>query len=78
LTTSYFAPLELVIDTLHKDVTGLGIQFIATSADAPMLYIEGDGENKDWPPPDNWREILREQAERIGWATHKMVEELAA
>lgn len=70
LTTRYFVPLELAIDTLHKDATKLGIVFKAIIDKAPMLYYENDGDSKEFPPPDNWRAILREQAERIGWATY--------
>lgn len=71
LTTRYYVPLELAIDTLHEDATKLGIVFRAITDKAPMLYYENDGDSKEYPPPDNWRAILREQAERIGWVTYR-------
>ena len=72
LTTRHYVPLETAIDLLHKDATRLGIAFITTGlSSAPMLYYEDDGDSKEYPPPDNWRAILQEQAERIGWATYR-------
>lgn len=77
LRTRYYVPLELAIDMLHKDATQLAIVFRAIIGDAPMLYYEDDGDSADYPPPDNWRAILREQAERIGWITYPAIEERA-
>lgn len=62
--------LTAVIDTLIADAARLGIDFRDIGDSKPMLYFEGDGEDEEWPPPDGWREMLRAQAERIGWATY--------
>jgi hypothetical protein len=32
-----------------------------------MLYAHQDGEDLDYPMPDDWVELLREQGERLGW-----------
>ena len=65
LRIRYFVgDLPAAIDTLIADATRLGIEF----TDARTLYYWGDGEDTDhWPPPENWRQILREQVERLGW-----------
>lgn len=62
--------LTVVIDTLIADAARLGIKFRGAGDDTAMLFYEGDGENEDWPPPAGWREMLRAEAERIGWATY--------
>ena len=67
--TRYFQPIETAIDTCRKDAESMGIQW-GTVNGLPYLYIEGDGESKEWPAPDNWREVLQEQAKRIGWQTY--------
>ena len=70
LTTSYFVGLETAIDTIKADAERLGIEFKTTPGRTgmPMLLAHGDGESEDWPMPENWKEILAEQAERIGWS----------
>lgn len=52
----YFGQIEIVIDNVKRDVEKLGIIW-----NSPMLYIEGD----DYP--HDWREIIKHQAERIGF-----------
>lgn len=70
LHTRYCVDLELAIDVLIADAKKIGIEFSRVGDGLPFLSYEGDGESKDWPPPDNWREVLREQAARVGWATY--------
>lgn len=72
LHTRYFvesydgdAALTAVIDTLIADAGRLGIRFVGTAAGKPMLWCES--EDEDFPPPAGWRNMLRAQAERIGW-----------
>jgi hypothetical protein len=70
LSTRYFVAtggthqraLRLVTDTLIHDAEALGIEF-----HDPMLYAHQDGEDPDYPMPDDWVELLGEQAERLGW-----------
>jgi hypothetical protein len=62
--------LAVVLDVLIADAAALGIALRGPSGDPPCLYVKGDGEHDDVELPDDWREILREQAERIGWATY--------
>lgn len=62
--------LALVIDTLIADAEKLGIEFRERALGFPMLYYRVDGEAPDCPPPPNYRELLAEQARRIGWATY--------
>lgn len=69
LTMRYFGSLATAIDTLIKDAQKLGIVFTGAGDEPCRLYYECDGESVDWPPPQNWREILRKQAQRIGWVT---------
>lgn len=64
--------LAAVIDTLIADAQRLGIQ-LGTEADGPRLYVPGDGEWADHPFPDDWRNLLAAEAQRIGWKTYEAV-----
>lgn len=66
--------LAAVIDTLIADAQRLGIQ-LGTSADGPRLYVPGDGEWDDHPLPDDWRNLLAAEAQRIGWKTYATTEQ---
>lgn len=57
--------LTVAIDAVIRDAITLGI--VWSEETGPSLYYEGDGENPDYPPPGNWREILTAQAKRLGW-----------
>lgn len=75
--TRYFQGIETAIDTCKADAERLGIVFRMFDG-LPRLYIEGDGESSDWPPPPGWRDTLQKQAARIGWETYHSEEKLAA
>lgn len=62
--------LAAVIDTLIADAGRLGVKFVGAITDLPMLYIKGDGEDPECPPPPGWRELLKAEADRIGRATY--------
>lgn len=70
LHTRYFGFLEQSIDVVLADAKRLGIEFKNNIAGKPFLLYDGDGENKDYPPPPNWKVILREQAQRIGFTSY--------
>ena len=56
--------LRVVVDVLLADAARLGIEFRGTLDDRPYLMFEvEDG------APDNYRELLIAEAERIGWTT---------
>ena len=71
LRTRYFLPshgdhrqaLTVVTDTLLRDAEQLGVDFRD-----PTIYATGDGEDPDYPLPEDWRELLDEQADRLGWS----------
>jgi hypothetical protein len=60
LYSRYFGDIETVIDNVKKDAEKLGIVWRYKN-----IYMDGDGKNKN--APNNWREILKKQAERIGF-----------
>lgn len=69
LRTRYFVhdghrtdALTAAIDAVIGDAGRLGIQWRD-----PMLYMEGDGEDPEWPPPPGWQDLLREHAKQVGW-----------
>lgn len=71
LQTRYFVTdgehepgIGAALDALLRDARRFGIEF-----KDPQLYYRGDGESEDYPPPDGWRDMLAEQAERLGWRT---------
>lgn len=59
--------LTVVIDTLIADAQRLGILLAQPGGGTAALYYEGDGENDEFPPPDGWRELLGQHADRLGW-----------
>lgn len=67
LHTRYFVHAEVAIDALIADAAKMGIKLTKFNDGKPSLYAYDDGESKDWPMPDGWRELLAEQAERIGF-----------
>jgi len=68
--TEETSALALAIDVLIADAAKLGIEFRDPVIGCPMLYYRGDGEDSDCPPPPGYRELLAEQARRIGWASY--------
>jgi hypothetical protein len=68
--TRYFGPIEQAVDMVLADARKLGIEFKTSVTGKPMLLYIGDGEWGDYPPPPNWKAILREQAQRIDFYTY--------
>ncbi|HEY9412389.1 MAG TPA: hypothetical protein VIP77_22615 [Jiangellaceae bacterium] len=58
--------LTVAIDTVKADAERLGISW-NTPGIGPFVYMDGDGENGGRDVPDNWRELVDEQARRLGW-----------
>jgi hypothetical protein len=54
------------IDQLKADAERMGIVW-ADILSCPTIYMYGDGEDPDSFYPLNWREIVNEQAARLGW-----------
>lgn len=54
--------LRAVLDVLIADAKRLGIEL-----KDPSVYYHGDGEDPDHVAPTNWRDLVREQNERLGW-----------
>lgn len=61
--------LTAIVDALLADAGRLGIRF-GSEHTPPRLYVPGDGEWKTPPLPDGWRELLADQAQRIGWNSY--------
>lgn len=61
--TRYSCPtIEEAIDLVKADVERLGIEWRPGT-----IYMRGDGEDEEFPPPADWRRIVNQQAERLGW-----------
>jgi hypothetical protein len=54
------------IDLVKADVERLGITFKDAGEQRPSLYIYADGE-EEWSAPKDWRALLADQSERLGW-----------
>lgn len=59
--------LPYTIDTIKRDVESLGVEFAQLDGVSPALLYSEDGEDEDFPPPDGWRELLKAEAQRIGF-----------
>lgn len=62
--------LPQCIDALLGCARDLGIRVFDPAGRHVSLYYAGDGESEQFPPPEGWRDLLREQAQRLGWATY--------
>lgn len=69
LHTRYFVNIETAIDTIVEDATRMGIEFMVNDTGRRCLVGFEYGESADWPMPTGWKQILRDQAERIGYAS---------
>lgn len=59
--------LAAAVDAVKRDAERLGIDFSRSEAVPPTVYYLLNGEDKDYPPPDGWRELVNTQARRLGW-----------
>lgn len=60
--------LTIAIDTLIADATRLGIEF-GGPAGQPWIYVPGDGRDPGQEYHPAWRQIVADQAARLGWAS---------
>ncbi len=61
--------LSKVIDRVHSAALKIGVLFMRNAAIQPHLYVDGDGEDPAVELPADWREIVRAQCDRLGWAS---------
>lgn len=76
IVTRYFEEsIELAIDTVMEVFEQFNIKKTDNEFIGFNLYYEGDGEDKEWPPPEGYRKLLRDEAEKRGWKTYTREEE---
>ncbi len=69
IRTRYFEPtLTQAINAILEVAEQWELKTLPTLP--PALYYEGDSENKDFPPPENWKAVLKKEAELRGWETY--------
>jgi hypothetical protein len=69
IRTRYFEPtLTQAIDKVMEVVEQWGLKTVH-DLQPTLIYLK-DGEGLDEPPPENFKQILHEEAERRGWATY--------
>jgi len=71
VSTKYGIDICKAIDQVLELCSQIGVEFIEHADCLPAVYYLQDGDSKDYPPPEGWREILKAQADRIGWNTYK-------
>lgn len=59
--------LSAAVDAIVADAAQLGIRFWNPTDGVPGLWYDGDGENRNYVPPEGWRDLLTTEAARIGW-----------
>jgi hypothetical protein len=59
--------LAAVIDAVKRDADRLGIEFRAGATGGPRVYYRTLHDHAIAVPPANWRGLIAEQAERLGW-----------
>lgn len=65
-TRYYCDDINDAIRVVMEDAKKLGIVFNVLTDAVPRLYFAGDGEWEENPPPQNWRHLIFETAERHG------------
>lgn len=63
----YVQGLPEAIDMALAAAARVGVVFHASPELQPRLYVPSDGEGPGIVLPSNWRQLLNEQCERIGW-----------
>ena len=67
LRTYQFTALAVVIDMIKVRAEQIGVTW-----KSPAIYYKGDGvveDINDLDAPEGWLQMLREQAQRLGWAS---------
>lgn len=66
LSTSYgHQDPAFSIDTIKADAERMGIEFLGVADEQPFLLYTDDA---NYPAPENTREVLEREANRIGWS----------
>lgn len=63
--------LSIALDVLIADAKRLGIEFSGGIGEKPSIYYPRDGEDEERPPPEGWPDLLKAEAERLGWQTYE-------
>jgi hypothetical protein len=71
LTTRYAQDITSAIDVIIADAQRLGIEWRCTHS-KPFLYVKDDGDSSEAKAllPNDWRDLLQEQATRVGFITY--------
>lgn len=65
IRTSYHRQdLAAAIDQVIAQAKQTGVVF---GPAGPHIYVQGDGEGPGVNLPENWREIVQQQCDRLGW-----------
>jgi hypothetical protein len=68
IATKYADDIRYSINTIKADAEKLTIEFVETfPGPGPCLFYLQDGDSNDYPPPDGWRDLLEDEARRIGF-----------
>lgn len=63
--------LSIALDTLIADAERLGVTFTTLPGHrGPNIFYDGDGENEIHPAPEDFRDILATEADRLGWSSY--------
>lgn len=69
ISNKYFCPtIEESIEQILEDMNFMNISFIDESEKTELkrtLYYVNDGETEEYPPPSNWKEILKKQCQKF-------------
>lgn len=66
MTTSYASSdIDFQLKTIIELARHMNVEFRELDGRKPSLYIKGDGEDENHPPPDGWKKTLKDAAEKI-------------
>lgn len=61
--------LQKTVDLALEAAKTIGVVFHDKTGIEPCIYVEGDGEDPAVVLPPNWRQMICEQCDRLGWKT---------
>lgn len=59
--------LSEVIDGLIANAKDLSVSIGLPNVLKPSLLLHAEGEDPEYPAPENWRQVIQDQCDRLGW-----------
>ena len=68
INTKYGLSLDKAIDNVLETAKSFGIDFPENGRLSPNIFYLDDGKSTEYPPPENWKQLLKTECDRLGWS----------